>query len=141
VYGPQCLRDLPEGQRSIFWSVAPICTYAYAVSSAGAAKLLDFADQWQAEAYDIKVRDACQSKVLKCISVVDQLFHHYRPSLKFGQESEIMRIEKHANSSTAALEDEPGSTAVILRSARCKALFGMTCLDTSTMDERPYKDQ
>lgn len=88
----------------------------------------------------MKVRDACQSKALECISVVDQIVYYHRPSLKFCQASEMMRIERHADNSAAALENDNGSTAMTLRSARGKALFNMAYLNTNTRYERPYKD-
>lgn len=132
VFDPGWLIDLPEGHRSIYWSDQPMCTFAFAVSRAGALRILDLAGQGGAEAYDIELQGLCRSKKLKCISVVDQLFHHYRPAPEFGQGSDIGNLEKGLPPPPSAEEMEKamGSTAVILHSARCKALFNSTCLHT-----------
>lgn len=136
VYDRESLKGLAEGHRHLFWSRNPICTYAYAVTHTGAQKILEWASDGQNEAYDIHLQNGCQRGGLKCISVVDQLFHHYRPPPEIGQGSDILgSVSEEVGE---RIKVEMGSTAVILNSARCKALFNSTCYDTVEMKDRPF---
>ena len=94
---------------------------------------------WRGTAFDAKLQLGCYTKALRCISVVDQLFHHYRPPPEFGQGSDIGTIDKQIYSppGNEKLETVIASTVVILRSARCKAIFVTTCLDTVTVQRGP----
>lgn len=124
------LQDLPQGHRSIYWTQGAICSFAYAVTRRGAEKLLKILEQVAEEAFDVTLQRACQQgrEELQCLSVVDELFHHYQPAEEFGESSDIAEEETHANEhSIPKSETRPGSTLNILRSARCDALFNSTC--------------
>lgn len=130
AYGRDALDGLAQGQRHVFPTQGAICSFAYAVTLKGAQKLLQVADDVGEEAYDVTLQRACQRGRgdLRCLSIVDELFHHYKPAECFGESSDI--AEEAAGESEerrGRIERTPGLTENILRSARCKALFNTTC--------------
>ncbi|KAF2762391.1 hypothetical protein EJ05DRAFT_506126 [Pseudovirgaria hyperparasitica] len=132
IYAPESHLGLPEGQRTIMRSVSPICTWAYAVTDVGAARLVEWASKAQDQAFDIKTRAACSSGHLKCISVVDQLFSQYQLNNEIGSTSDIDNSIKNPNGiSIEHAESRMGSTVVIRESARCRALFDDNCFATN----------
>ena len=136
-YGNDALDQLPDGQRHIYPTQGAICSFAYAVTREGAKRLLIEADKQAEEAYDVSLQRACQrgggwggregeEDGLNCLSVVDELFHHYKPAESFGESSDIA-VQAAGEREEARFETEPGETRNIVRSARCEALFGSTC--------------
>lgn len=125
---------IKEGQRAVHFSVNPVCTWAYAVSHAGARKLLEFASNGKGGAFDLMMMYACQRSELRCISVNPQIFDPYHPAE--GDESEVRAGDNGGEDdfATGRSNKVMGRTDNILKSARCQALFNDTCL--LEMDER-----
>ncbi|KAL5341376.1 hypothetical protein BJX70DRAFT_386684 [Aspergillus crustosus] len=116
---------LPKGQRVIFHSGAPICTFAYALTREGAKKVLLDAGGGKDEAFDIALMNGCRERNLTCISVLPELFHHHRPGM-MGPSSLVNGGAQ--NGAGQDVEVEMGHTENILESARCHALWGKPCL-------------
>ncbi|KAL2831555.1 hypothetical protein BDW59DRAFT_131539 [Aspergillus cavernicola] len=116
---------LPPAQRVVFYSGAPICSFAYALTREGAKKVLLDIGAGQDEAFDIALMNGCRERNLTCISVLPELFHHYIPSQNLGSTSFVNGGEEGKN---FEIEVEMGSTENILESARCRALWGENCI-------------
>ncbi|RDW76899.1 uncharacterized protein DSM5745_06891 [Aspergillus mulundensis] len=116
---------LPEGRRAVFYSGAPICTFAYALTKAGARNVLLDVGAGKDEAFDISLMNGCRERNLTCISVLPELFRHYIPSEKVGGSS---LVNAKGDDSNTTVEEEMGHTENILQSARCHALWGRPCL-------------
>lgn len=116
---------LVEGERSVHHSWNPVCTFAYAVSSEGAKKLLAHASLGRGGAFDLMLMHACQDKVLDCISVNPEIFNPYHPAE--GDASEV-RAGDAGEAMDFAVGKEMGHTYNVLHSARCSALFKSDCL-------------
>ncbi|KAL1622816.1 hypothetical protein SLS54_004836 [Diplodia seriata] len=73
---------LPDGTRSIMRSPGPTCTFAYAVTRQGAARILEMTGQGGGAAFDNEVGAGCakgeKKGGLRCVSVAPELFHHQR---------------------------------------------------------------
>ncbi|KAL4973677.1 hypothetical protein BDW66DRAFT_161923 [Aspergillus desertorum] len=117
---------LPPGQRAVFYSGAPICTFAYALTRAGARNVLLDVGAGKDEAFDISLMNGCRERNLTCISVLPELFRHYIPSAKVGGSSLVNT--KGDEKTSKEIEEEMGHTENILESARCHALWGRPCL-------------
>ncbi|KAL4899820.1 hypothetical protein BDW74DRAFT_188848 [Aspergillus multicolor] len=116
---------MPEGRRAVFYSGAPICTFAYALTKAGARNVLLDVGAGKDEAFDISLMNGCRERNLICISVLPELFRHYIPSEKVGGSS---LVNAKGDDSNTTIEEEMGHTENILESARCHALWGKPCL-------------
>ncbi|KAL3470362.1 hypothetical protein BJX99DRAFT_239660 [Aspergillus californicus] len=116
---------LPGGQRAVFYSGAPICTFAYALTQEGARNVLLDVGAGKDEAFDIALMNGCRERNLTCISVLPELFRHYIPSENFGTGSLVNSGDSDGNTEP---EEEMGHTENILESARCHALWGKPCL-------------
>ncbi|KAL4757795.1 uncharacterized protein BDW70DRAFT_163186 [Aspergillus foveolatus] len=117
---------LPPGQRAVFYSGAPICTFAYALTRTGARNVLLDVGAGKDEAFDISLMNGCRERNLTCISVLPELFRHYIPSDKVGASSLVNT--KDGEETSTEIEEEMGHTENILESARCHALWGQPCL-------------
>ncbi|KAL5041765.1 hypothetical protein BDW71DRAFT_191185 [Aspergillus fruticulosus] len=117
---------LPSGQRAVFYSGAPICTFAYALTREGARNVLLDVGAGKDEAFDISLMNGCRERNLTCISVLPELFRHYIPSDKVGGSSLVN--SKGDGETGTDIEEEMGHTENILESARCHALWGQPCL-------------
>lgn len=117
---------LRNGQRAVFHSGAPICTFAYALTRKGAKNVLLDVGAAKDEAFDISLMNGCRERDLRCISVLPELFRHYIPSDKVGSTSLVNPGE--GDNDVIEIEKEMGHTENIVNSARCHALWGQPCL-------------
>lgn len=123
------VNEVPEGQRAVHESRMTICTFAYAVSRKGAHNLLNLATGANGEAFDVSLHEYCRDKKLKCVAVSPQIMNHYEPSEKHGYVSLVKGADgKGKAKDESAFEGYMGSTENIVKSARCKALWGVNCL-------------
>ncbi|GAM89592.1 hypothetical protein ANO11243_076310 [Dothideomycetidae sp. 11243] len=120
---------LEEGERSVHRSVNPVCTFAYAISAAGARKVLAIASTGKGGAFDLMLNHNCKQGTLDCVSVNPEVFDPYHPA--DGDKSEV-RAGDTTPGTEASFEDAVsqvmGHTDNILRSARCQGLWATTCL-------------
>lgn len=124
------IERLPDLRRSVYWSVNPICTFAYALSRDGVQKILQHLGGAKDEAFDVTMMHACRKGVLKCISVVPEVVHQYFPADNFGVKS-LVDIENGEEKSPVdrSFKQVMDSTENILNSARCFfASWYQTCL-------------
>lgn len=120
---------LPDHRRSVYWSLNPVCSFAYGVSGEGARKILTHLGGAQDEAFDVSMMHFCQQRVLNCISVVPEVMHQYFPAESFGVKSLVDVANGEVQGSVdESLESVMGTTENILESARCHALWGRSCL-------------
>ena len=75
------------------WSAGPVCTYAYAVNAASAARIVARADVG-VEAFDIWLHLRCKTGALRCLTANPELFHHHemggaRDSLINGRSADV----------------------------------------------------
>ena len=122
-----------DNHRLIRWAAGPICTFAYAVTSTGSRKILSLADKGRSTAFDTELSELCLFGGLKCITVSPQLFMHYVPSSDGKSASEIDRENKHKEVPVddGDLDLVMGQTQNIVKSARCMAMFGKSCIPGS----------
>ncbi|CAJ2507192.1 Uu.00g083780.m01.CDS01 [Anthostomella pinea] len=69
-----------------------ICSFAYALSAAGARKALQYMGlEGQHKAFDNHLSDLCRLRVngMRCVSVVPSLFVHHRPRGRVSRDSDI----------------------------------------------------
>lgn len=82
---------IPPHHRLVHQSLRPLCTFAYAVTKASAARILkDFSTEEQDHgtvAYDVRILEACRDLGWRCWSANPELFHHLD-----DQASEIQAI-------------------------------------------------
>lgn len=121
--------QIPEGERFVQQALGPICTFGYAISRSGAAKILQHAARGQNNAYDLQLSLGCREGFLKCISVNPEIFHQYYPPISEGYVSEV----EAGNGKEGAVEKKEfdevmGSTENIITSARCHVMFEKPCL-------------
>ncbi|KAJ5720916.1 uncharacterized protein N7483_008850 [Penicillium malachiteum] len=122
---------IPKGKRGVYWSKNPVCSFAYALSHDGARKVLELTGAGQGEAFDVKMMGECKSGNLKCISVIPEVIHQYFPAEDFRVKSlKDLGDEENLGSTRDddIFESIKGSTENILFSARCRALWGETCI-------------
>ena len=121
---------LKEGHRIVQYVNNTVCTFAYAVTSTSAPKVLEALSSGQDEGFDIALMNKCCNGNLRCISVNPEIMHHYKPKEGTGYVS--LRMEGdglgHAGEDDwNAFEKLKGTTGNIAFSARCAALFRGTC--------------
>jgi GR25 family glycosyltransferase involved in LPS biosynthesis len=112
--GIQLLKTYPEGTRIVHKSVAPICTFGYAISYRGAQKILaELAVKGTVWPIDNGLAFLCHDEALglKCFTVVPQLVQHHRPAGPKSKDSDI----EHVDGSSVR---KKGSTETIVLSAR-----------------------
>ncbi|KXJ88878.1 hypothetical protein Micbo1qcDRAFT_166316 [Microdochium bolleyi] len=125
------LRDaVDDGLRAIHDSHMSVCTFGYGVTAHGARKIIRLASTDNgAKAFDVAMSDYCKDGRLRCLVVNPQVFHHYQPPVELGYVSQVRAGDgKGTSVEEDAFEGIMGSTANIVNSARCRALFGTTCL-------------
>lgn len=122
--------SLGDGLRAIHRDYQSVCTFGYGVTANGARKIIELASaDNSAEAFDISLSNYCIDGRLNCLIVDPQVFHHYQPSAELGYVSQVRAGDgKGSPAAENAFESGMGSTANIVNSARCKALFGTTCV-------------
>ncbi|KAL4919162.1 hypothetical protein BDW62DRAFT_46139 [Aspergillus aurantiobrunneus] len=115
---------IPQGDRAVFRSVMPVCSFAYALTRDGARKVLEDLSRGDDEAFDIAMMNGCRERGLHCVSVLPEVFREYipAPSIKTGS-----LIAAGGQDSGMEIEVDMGSTANIVESARCHALWGKPC--------------
>ncbi|KAL2834050.1 hypothetical protein BJY01DRAFT_88723 [Aspergillus pseudoustus] len=131
------MERMPKGQRAVFHSGAPICTFAYALTREGAKNVLLDVGAGKDEAFDIALMNGCRERNLTCISVLPELFRHYKPSPNLTGSL----VNSGENREIVEAETEMGFTENILMSARCHALWGKPCLEPPKPDEPPSEDE
>ncbi|CAD0109448.1 unnamed protein product [Aureobasidium uvarum] len=71
---------VPIKTRVIHRSISPLCTFGFALSRAGATRLLhDVAasePEGGCEAYDVRILEICRDRSFRCWSANPELFHH-----------------------------------------------------------------
>ena len=121
--------QIPEGKRFVQQALGPICTFGYAISQAGAAKILQHAGHGENDAFDLQLSLGCREGSLKCISVNPQIFHQYYPPVGEGYVSEVDAGNgKEGTIDKKEFEEVMGSTENIVTSTRCHVLFGKPCM-------------
>lgn len=121
---------LGDGLRAIHRDHQSVCTFGYGVTADGARKIIElaYADN-SAEAFDVSLSRYCKNGRLNCLIVNPQVFHHYQPPADLGYVSEVRAGDgKGSPAAEESFEGAMGSTANIVNSARCKALFSATCV-------------
>lgn len=123
---------LKNGQRAVVRSHGPICTFAYAVTKAGARRVLELTGSGQSQAFDTMMSSLCRDNKLKCFSLVPEVMHEYTPHpTKDGALSSEINAQNGQGEMTKAddesLETMMGSTLNIVDSARCRAVFDERC--------------
>lgn len=121
-------RPLPNGHRTTHPTTNSVCTFAYAVTAAGARKILTHLEYGGAEAFDVALSNACHDKKLECVTIHPEIFHQYEPPSEYGDSSEI-NIEDHGGELDVQgpATMKMGHTANVRNSARCRALYDSTC--------------
>lgn len=132
------VNTLPPRTRAVIWSKGPVCTFGYAVTNAGARKIVDLAGSGTDEAFDVKLSHLCTDELssLNCLTVTPELMHEYKPAQGVAEtlSSEVNAANGQGEAVKAddqLLETKKGSTKNIVNSARCRALFEETCLATN----------
>lgn len=121
--------QIPEGQRFVQQALGPICTFGYAISRSGAAKILQHAGRGQHDAYDLQLSLGCREGFLKCISVNPEIFHQYYPPVSSGYVSDVDSGNgKDGVKDKKEFDEVMGSTENIVTSTRCFVMFGQPCL-------------
>lgn len=115
---------LREGQRSVHYSINPVCTFAYAVTAQGAEKVLNQALQGRGGAFDLMLLHACQEKVVNCITANPEIFNPYHTAQ--GNTSEVYAAD-HGKTADTDVGSKMGWTDNIRDSARCAALWDSKC--------------
>lgn len=118
---------LNGSQRAVHFSTSPVCTFAYAVTSTGARRVLDLAATGVGGAFDLMLMHACKRKDLRCISVNPEVFDPYHPAE--GEESEVGAADHGEEFKSKSSNLVKGHTDNVLRSARCAGLFNETCFN------------
>lgn len=124
------LNNFGEGRRVVQRAVGPVCTFAYALTAAGARNVLAWAGTGGVnQAFDIRLLEACQRRALRVVSVQPEIMHQYMPPNEEGYWSEVDRANGLGSSADKTNWDGiMGITENILESARCRVLFGSTCM-------------
>ncbi|KAF2105944.1 hypothetical protein BDV96DRAFT_508597, partial [Lophiotrema nucula] len=103
----------PKYLRMAHWSVAPICTYAYGITSLGASRILGLINHGVNAQISEQYQSWCQHGNLRCITVNPELFHHHMhigsPISQIDTVDGWMEISNHSG------------TVNIGNSARCHA--------------------
>ncbi|KAI1119194.1 glycosyltransferase family 25 protein [Nemania sp. NC0429] len=132
---------VPAGHR-VVQDAGPrtVCTFGYGVTRRSAQKILVALGGGAHEAFDVLLAARCREGSLRCLVVNPQLFQHYEPLVAAGagdgiaqgsnRSTSLVRVGngEDTRADEAVFEARPGSTANIVLSARCQALFGTPCL-------------
>jgi len=122
------MQNIREGYRVTQKAKIPVCTFGYAVTREGAQKVLEFAGRGQFEAFDVAISNGCKTAKLDCLIVNPEVMHHYNPPDGYGYVSSVFQGDgKGVGSTEEAFEKIKGTTANMIRSARCEALFNEVC--------------
>jgi len=122
------MHNIREGYRVIQRAKMPVCTFGYAVTREGAQKVLEFAGRGQFEAFDVAISNGCRTAKLDCLIVNPEVMHHYNPPDGYGYVSGVFQGDgKGVGSAEEVFEKIKGTTANMIRSARCEALFNDVC--------------
>ena len=84
--------DYPPHTRVVYVPGDNICSFAYALSAAGARKALQYLGiEGQHKPFDNHLSDLCRLRAngMRCVSVVPSLFVHHRPRGKTSGDSDI----------------------------------------------------
>ncbi|KAI2629229.1 glycosyltransferase family 25 protein [Hypomontagnella submonticulosa] len=84
--------DYPPRTRIVYVPGDNVCSFAYALSAAGAQKALQYMGlEGQHKPFDNHLSDLCRLRVngMRCVSVVPSLFVHHRPKGKISGDSDI----------------------------------------------------
>lgn len=116
--------------RAVHHNQMSVCTFGYGVTALGARKLIELSSSDNsAEAFDVSLSNYCKDGRLKCLIVTPQVFNHYVPPEELGYVSQVHAGDgKGSGGEEEKYEHVMGSTANIPNSARCRALFGETCV-------------
>ncbi|KAH8893447.1 hypothetical protein GQ53DRAFT_822129 [Thozetella sp. PMI_491] len=102
--------------RTVYRSISPLCTYAYAITANAALKIYQAASKGVDRIITIELREMCRKGHLRCFTVSPELFHHHK---KAGEvSSEIAVVEGWDDLATT---EKVGYTANIRYSARCNS--------------------
>ncbi|RYP44662.1 hypothetical protein DL768_008896 [Monosporascus sp. mg162] len=85
-------RDYPPRTRVVYVPGDNICSFAYALSAAGARKALHYlALEGQHKPFDNHLSDLCRVRAdgMRCVAVVPSLFVHHRPRGRVSGDSDI----------------------------------------------------
>ncbi|KAK9581554.1 hypothetical protein V6Z96_009570 [Aspergillus fumigatus] len=110
------LTEFPPHLRMVHKSVAPICTYAYALTTAAATKLYELSHHGMDKVISDHFRVWCQNGSLRCLTVNPEVFHHHKQAGEIS--SEIAVVEGWDN---LAARSKVDFTANIRYSARCSS--------------------
>lgn len=129
-WAKQFLRNgVKEGNRRVQEALNPVCSFGYGVTKDSAQKILSLLAKGADEAFDVALQHQCTSGALKCIVVFPEVMHHYEPPKDAGYNSLVHEGDgQNAAAAEDAFEGKKGSTANIVHSARCHALFKEDCL-------------
>ncbi|KAI1206911.1 glycosyltransferase family 25 protein [Annulohypoxylon truncatum] len=84
--------DYPPQTRIVYVPGDNVCSFAYALSAAGAQKALQYMGlEGQQKPFDNHLSDLCRLRVngMRCVSIVPSLFVHHRPRGKISGDSDI----------------------------------------------------
>jgi hypothetical protein len=122
----------PAGYRRIQQAVQPVCTFGYGITKHSAQKILALLSRGADESYDVALQHQCISGSLNCLVVNPQIMVHYEPPNGLGYVSAVHEGDGQGSSAEdEVFETVKGTTANIVHSARCQALFHDTCLAPS----------
>lgn len=104
----------PPQLRAVHYSVAPLCTFAYAVTHAAALKMYALSRGGHDKIITMSLRKWCTHGQLRCITVNPEVFHHHQKAGEVA--SQIAVVEGwHKKAAAPALTYTPN----IRYSARC----------------------
>ncbi|KAI5358448.1 hypothetical protein Slin15195_G108970 [Septoria linicola] len=109
-----------EPQQLIF-NVAPLATFAYAITKAHAARLVQKFRQDKTHKFDNAVHIDCVGRVHRCVAPVPQLFHHHQVVGEKASSSEGKQDESVAVQDLKWYRTRHRYTYNIEWSARCNA--------------------
>jgi hypothetical protein len=114
VYGGRSY--FPPQLRVVHYSIAPLCTFAYAVTQAAALKMYALSRGGQDRIITMNMRKWCTQGTLRCVTVNPELFHHHKKAGEVA--SQIAIVEGWDGRAAPA---ELTYTANIRYSARCNS--------------------
>ena len=98
--------EIGDYRREVISSIHATCSFAYAVTLAGAAKAVDKLSQGGA-AFDNELGSACQQGDMLCVGVGPELFHHQD---KVGVISLIATTKQRPEGQEGDSEEDTGNT-------------------------------
>ncbi len=117
VYGGRSY--YPPQLRVVHHSVAPLCTFAYAVTQASALKMYAMSRGGQDDIITMTLRRWCTTGQLRCLTVNPELFHHHQ---KAGE----------VTSQIAVVEGWHGRAAAPVRTYTPNIRYSARCNSNST---------